>query len=58
MKFDPDSEVVNKKSIKYLKDNGTDFELLKRYGCDPKEVISGLHQLFGDKKITWVFFQG
>ena len=58
MKFDPANEVVSKKSIKYLRDNGTDFEVLKRHGCDPKEVICGLQQLFGNKKITWVFFQG
>ena len=52
MKFDIDTEVVNKDSIKFLRNHGTDFNKLKTRGCDQSEVIKGLKNLFRDRRIT------
>ena len=58
MKFDIDTEVVNKDSIEFLRNNGTDFNKLKKHGCDQSEVVKGLRKLFRDRRITWVTFHG
>ena len=58
MKFDKDSEVTNKDSIKFLEHHGTNFNALKTYGCDQSDVVKGLKKLFRDRRITWVTFHG
>ena len=58
MKFDLGNEEVNDESIKLLKNNGTDFDKLKKCGCDSTEIVNELKALFKDKTITWVTFHG
>ena len=58
MKFDLNTDIYAQKSIKFLRDNGMNFEPLRLYGCNQRDVINGLQQLFTDDNITWVTFHG
>ena len=58
MSFNVDKLEKNPESIELLRENGTDFDMLRDYGCDQQEVVNGLRDLFRDRTIRWVTFHG